>query len=190
MSLGMSRTVVGVEQLDFFGTARPQSLAVAGAADWNAVCRWPPHGHHLAASSRRQRRLPRLLLLPRVCWTQQQIDCFSIGGLGVADVAVAGAGAAGDRRFADQAVWAQGRRGGRASQPDAGPSRSALFVRSCLGHDFPCVAASRVGQGHRIKISAKQELFEEFRVPCRFFSFLLQTGLGSVLLEQRRNKTT
>jgi len=143
-----SRTMVGVERMVGVGTARPQSLAVAGVADGNAVCRGPSHGHHMAASSRRQRRLPRLLLLPFECRTQQQIDCFSIGNLGTADVAIAGAGAVGNRSRragTDQAVWAEGRRGGRASQSDTGSGRSALFVRSRLGHDFPCAAASRMG---------------------------------------------
>jgi len=38
-------------------------------------------------------------------------------------------------------------------------------------------------QGHRIKILAKQELFEKTSVPAGFFSLLLQTGLRSVSLQ-------
>jgi len=143
-----SRTVVGMEYLAGCRIARPQSLAVAGVADGDAVRRGPPHGDHLAASSRRQRRLPRLLLLPRVRWTQQQIDCFSIGHLGAADVVVAGASAAGDRSRragTDQAVWAESRRSRCPSQSDARTGRSALFVWPCLGHDFPGAAAPQVG---------------------------------------------
>jgi len=61
MSWGLSRTMVGVERLAVVGPARPQSLAVASVADRDAVRRGPPYGHHLAASSRRHGRLPRLL---------------------------------------------------------------------------------------------------------------------------------
>ena len=39
--------------------------------------------------------------------------------------------------------------------------------------------------GHRIKILAKQELFEKTGVPGGFFSLLLQTGFRSVSLQQR-----
>ena len=47
-----------------------------------------------------------------------------------------------------------------------------------------------VGQGHRIKILAKQEIFEETGVPGGFFSLLLQTGFRSVTLQQRGDKAT
>ena len=45
-------------------------------------------------------------------------------------------------------------------------------------------------QGHRIKILAKQEIFEETGVPGGFFSLLLQTGFRSVTLQQRGDKAT
>jgi hypothetical protein len=45
-------------------------------------------------------------------------------------------------------------------------------------------------QGHRIKILAKQEVFEETGVPGGFFSLLLQTGFRSVTLQQRGDKAT
>ncbi len=60
-------------------------------------------------------------------------------------LAAARAAAVGDRRFAHQAVWAEGRRGRRPSQSDAGAGRSAVSVRTRLGHDLAGPAASAVG---------------------------------------------
>ena len=118
---------------------------LAGAAGRDAVCQRPSHRHHLAAGGRCQRRLPGLLLLPRQRRTQEQIDRDPAGNPGPADAAAARARAVGDRRFADQAVRPESRRGRRPSQPDAGPGRPAVSVRSCLGHDLAGAAASPVG---------------------------------------------
>ncbi len=60
-----SRRLVAVERVARRRAARPQSLAAAGAVDGDAVRQRPPHGDDLAPRRRRQRRLPRLLLLPR-----------------------------------------------------------------------------------------------------------------------------
>ena len=78
---------------------------------------------------------------------KSESDCNSTGSTFAANVALARAGAAGDRRFAHQAVWAEGRRGGCPSQPDARPGRPAISVRTCLGNDLAGSEASRSG-GH------------------------------------------
>ena len=62
MSLGMSRTMVGVERVAGGRVARPQSLAVAGAAGGDVVCRRSAHRDHLAAGRRRQRRLTKTII--------------------------------------------------------------------------------------------------------------------------------
>ena len=51
-----------------------------------SVCRRPSHRDHLAAGRRRQRRLPRLLLLPGSRRTQERIDCDAAVGAGAADL--------------------------------------------------------------------------------------------------------
>src|SRR3989337_3341847 len=109
MSLGMSGAVVGVEPVAGGRSARAQSLAFAGAAGWHSVCGWTADRNHLAAGRRHQRRLRRLLLLPGGPRTQDRIDCDTAGSTGARDLAAAGASVVGDRRFADEAVWAQGR---------------------------------------------------------------------------------
>ncbi len=65
MSLGVAGRVVSVERVVGGRVACPQSLAAAGAADGHLVCRRSSHGDDLAARRGRERRLPRLLLLPR-----------------------------------------------------------------------------------------------------------------------------
>jgi len=145
MSLEMSSAVVGVERVVGGWVARSQSLAVADLDGGSVVRRRSPHGDHLAACGRRQRRLSRLLLLPRLPRTQERIDRHAVGRTSAAGFALAGAGAAGDRRLAYQAIWAESRRGRCASQPDAGAGRPTVLVRSHLGDDFSGVAASRVG---------------------------------------------
>ncbi len=119
MSLGVSRTVIGVEQLASRRVACSQSLAVARIAGGHVV-RWrSAHGHHMAPRSGRQRRFSKLLLLSHLCGTQERIDCHATSSTSAANVALARTCAVGDRRLAHQAVRAEGRRGGRASQPDA-----------------------------------------------------------------------
>jgi len=155
MSLGMSSAVVGMERMVDGRVARSQSLAVAGLDDGHVVGRRSPHGDHLAAGRRRQRRLSRLLLLPRLRRTQERIDRHAVGRTAAAGFALARTCPVGDRRFAYQAVWAQGRRGRpgeaglnppvAASQPDAGACRSTVFVRPHLGDDFVVAEASGVG---------------------------------------------
>jgi hypothetical protein len=125
--------------------ARPQSLASAGAADGDFVCQRSSHGDDVVARRRRQRRLPRLLLLPRRRGTQERIDCDAALGAGAANIVLAGARAVGDRRFAHQAVWPAGRRRRCPSQSDPGPGRSAVFIRTRMGHDFAGPEASAVG---------------------------------------------
>ncbi len=145
MSLGMSRTVVGVERVVGRWVARSQSLAFARIADGHIV-RWrPSHGDHMAPRGRGERRLSRLLLLSYLRGTQERIDCDSTGSTSAAHLALAKASAAGDRRFAHQAVRAKSRRGRCPSQPDAGPSRPAVSVRTRLGDDFVGAEAPRVG---------------------------------------------
>ena len=132
--------------------APSQSLAFARIADGHVV-RWrPSHGNHMAPCGRGERRLSRLLLLPYLCGTQKRIDCNSTGGTSAVHLVPAKASAVGNRRFAHQAVRAQGRRGRFPSQPDAGPSRPAVSVRTpttaarrCPGDDFVGAEAPRVG---------------------------------------------
>jgi hypothetical protein len=145
MSLGMSGAVVGVGRMVGCGIARSQSLAVVCIADRYVVCQWSPHGDDLAPRCRRQRRLPGLFLLPYLRRTQYRIDCDSTGSTSSANVALARTSVAGDRRFAHQAIWAESRRGGCPSQPDSGPRRPALFVRSCLGNHLACFETSKLG---------------------------------------------
>src|SRR3989337_2503522 len=102
MSLEVARAVVAVECVVGGRVAWPQSLAAAGAAGGDAVCRWSSHGDHLAARGGRERRLPRLLLLPGQRGTQERIDCDSALGAGVVRDALAPASAVGDRRFANK----------------------------------------------------------------------------------------
>jgi hypothetical protein len=59
MSLGMSRTMVGVERMAGGWVARPQSLAVADSVDGNPLCQRASHSDHLVEGRRSQRRLPR-----------------------------------------------------------------------------------------------------------------------------------
>ncbi len=145
MLLGISRTVVSVERVACRRVACSQSLAIARAVAGHPVRQRPTHRHHLAASRRRQRRLPGLLLLHCGGGTQDQIGRDAIGDVDFADIAPARASAAGDRRLAYQTVWAKSRRGGCPSQPHAGPSRSAGLLRTHLGDDFAGTAASPVG---------------------------------------------
>ncbi len=147
MSLGLSRTVVGVERVACCGVARSQSLAIAGADDGDSVRQRSSHRNDLVASGRRQQRLPRLVLLPYQRRTQQQFGRLATGSVGTPDFALAWAAAVGNRRFADPALRPASRRRRRASQSDARCGRSALFVRPYLGHDFARRAASPVGSG-------------------------------------------
>ena len=102
-----------------------------------------------APRRRGQRRLPGLLLLLGGPRTQERIDRRPVGNTSAADVAVARTSAAGDRRLANQALRAESRRCRRASQPNAGSGRSAVFVRPCVGDDFVGAQASAVGN-HRL----------------------------------------
>ena len=70
-----ARAVVPVECVVGGRVAWPQSLAAAGVAGGDAVCRRSSHGDHVAACGGRERRLPRLLLLPGRRRTQERIDC-------------------------------------------------------------------------------------------------------------------
>ena len=130
MSLGLSRTMVGVERVAGSRAACSQSLAVAGLVGGHVVRQRSAYRDDLASCGGRQRRLPRLLSLPHLCGTQEQIDRHAVGDTSFADFAFASACVVGDRRLAHQAVWAKGRRGRRAPQPDAGTSR---FCRDTLG---------------------------------------------------------
>ena len=146
MSLGMSRTMVGMERLAGCRIACSQSLAFAGAADGYVVRQRSPDGDDMAPSRGCQRRLPGLLLLPYLRGTQQRIDRHQVAGTSAAHLALAKASAVGDRRLADQAIWAESRRGGRPSQPDPRPGRPAVSVRPCVGHHVACLEAPRVGR--------------------------------------------
>jgi hypothetical protein len=91
--------MVGMERVACCRLARSQSLAFAGTVDGNSVRQWSPYGDDLAQGRRGERRLPRLLLLPFQCGTQQQIDRHATGNFGTADFAVTGASAVGHRRL-------------------------------------------------------------------------------------------
>lgn len=68
---------------------RAQSLAVAGALGWDAVCQRSTYRDRLAAGGRRQRRLPRLLLLPGLRRTQERSDRHGVAGTGSPSFALA-----------------------------------------------------------------------------------------------------
>ena len=141
----MSGAVVGVEPVALRRSACAQPLAFAGVAGWDSVCGWPADRHHLAAGGRHQRRLRRLLLLPGSPRTQDRIDGDATGSTRLRDLAAAGAGVVGDRRFADEAVRAPGRRSRRASQSDAGAGWPAVSVWTYLGDHLAGAAAPRMG---------------------------------------------
>ena len=69
-----------------------------------------------------------------------------LAGAGAADVPSARAAVGSDRRLADQAVRAQGRRSRHPSQSDARTGRPEVPVRPHLGHDFAGGAAPAVGR--------------------------------------------
>lgn len=145
MSVGMSRSVVGVEPVAGGRVACTQSVAVAGAPGGHLVCQWPAHSDYLAPGSRSQRQLPGLLLLSGAGGTQEQIHRHAIGGVGAPHVVAARSFVAGDRRFAHQAVRADGGRCGRASQSHSRTGRSAVPLRPCLGNDLARFEASSMG---------------------------------------------
>ena len=134
-----------------------QPMAAAGAVDGHPVCRRAAHRHHLAPRRRSQRRLPRLLLLPRPPRTQGRIGRHATFSAGVADLALARTAAGGHRRLPHQAVRAEGRRGGHPSQSHARPRRPEVSVWTHLGHAVAGAAASVVGRagpaaaGHAVR---------------------------------------
>src|SRR3972149_2032709 len=71
--LAMSERMERVELVVGGRVARSQPLATAGVADGHPFCRRIAHRYQLAPRRRSQRRLPRLLLLPRPTRTQDQI---------------------------------------------------------------------------------------------------------------------
>ncbi len=144
MSLAVSQSVVGVERMAGSRTARCASLAVARTAGGRPVCPRTSHGDQLVAGGGHQRRLRRLLLLLGPCRTQERIGGHATARFGAGECAVARAAAGGDRRFADQALWAQGGRGRHPSQPHARSGGPEIRVRPYLGHDFAGRAASAV----------------------------------------------
>ena len=141
----MPERMVRVEHVVVDRIARSQSLAVAGADRGHAVRPRLSHRDHLAPRRRGQRRLPGRLLLPGGPRTQERIGRQATGACSFAELATARTSAAGDRRLADQAVWAESRRCRCPSQPDTGSSRSAVPVRPCVGDNFAGAAASKVG---------------------------------------------
>ena len=98
--------MVGMERLAGSRFARAESMETAGTFDRYLVCWWTKDGYFLAAGSRNQYRLHRLLLLPLQRWTQYRIDCDAIGFADIANVATARTIAAGDRRLADPTIRA------------------------------------------------------------------------------------
>jgi|GEM_PF-3883420 len=117
---------------------------VGGSRSFCSGCCLPAHGDHLATGGRRQRRLSELLLGPCLAGTQDRIGRHAIDGVGVANLAFAGAIAVGDRRFAHQAVRAEGRGGRRASQPDVRTGRPTVLAMVTCGSRSrsPCVIRS------------------------------------------------
>src|SRR3972149_3842589 len=73
MSLEVAGAVVPVECVVGGRVAWPQSLAAAGVAVGDVVCRRSAHGDHMAAGRGRERRLSGLLLLPGRRRTQERI---------------------------------------------------------------------------------------------------------------------
>ena len=145
MSLGMSRRLVGVERVARRGLharnrwrlpvlllgilfANGRRTVTTGSAPRASATTFKDYYYFLTSLGRKTESIATQLI-----------------ALLLRNVALARTSAVGDRRFAHQAVWAKGRRGGCPSQPDAGPGRSAVSVRPCLGHDFAGTAASEVG---------------------------------------------
>lgn len=163
----MSKRMVGVERLVGGGVARPQPMAAAGTFDRHTVCHRTAYRQQLAPCRRCERRLPRLLLLPRPTWTQGRFGCHTTFSARVADLALARPAAGGDRRLPHEAVRTQGRRGGHPPQSHARPRRPEVPVWTRLGHAVARAAASVVGPAgfaaasHALRASEDDSLHPE-----------------------------
>ena len=146
MLLEVSGQLVGLERVAGSRAACTQSMAIAGVAPRHSVCQRTANRYHLAPRRRCKRRLPGLLLSSYPHRTQERIYRDTIAGVDFADIAPARAPAAGDRRLAYKAIWAESRRGGRfITIPRRGPARSAVLVRTYLGDDLAGTATSPLG---------------------------------------------
>lgn len=141
----MSGRLVGMERVVGCRIACSQSVEAAGVVCGHSVCSRTSHCHHVASSRRRQPRLRQLLLLHRQRGTQCQSCGNAASGTCAAYAAAARTTAGGDRRFAYEAIWTQGRRGRHPSQPHARSGRSKIPLRAHLGHAVVGVAASLWG---------------------------------------------
>ena len=126
-------------------------LAVAAASDRTAVRQWTPHGVELVAGGRTQRRLPRLLLLPLYPWPQGRMAGRNAVAHCCGGDRSGGPYSAGPRRYAQQALWAEGGRGRRAPQPDPRSGRRQVSLRPQLGDAGLGRAPSVVG-GDRLAV--------------------------------------
>src|SRR4029077_5826957 len=125
--------------------SQSHAVAVAGGAAGVVVRSRAANGDFVAAGSGHHRHVLRLLLLspgPR-----PQDRTFGHGPLSAVLEAVAHwrSRAAGARRYADRAVWAEGRRRGPASRSDVGAGRPQVFVWPRVGDVGLGAAASVVG---------------------------------------------
>ena len=124
------------------GTAWSQSLAVAAAVAGHPVCQRTAHRDHLAPGRGDSRRLRRLLLLPAALGRKTKsvatrlLSCCCCG--------CCRSRAVGDRRHADQALRAEGRRGRHPSQSHARSGRPEVSLWTHLGDDLAGPAASAV----------------------------------------------
>ncbi len=107
--------------------ARSQSVAIAGVVDGHLVCPRATDSHHLAAGRRNQHRLYRRLLLPGRPGTQDRIGGHTAFGIAAAESAAGRSDLGGDRRFPDQALWAEGRGADIHHNPTPGPADQAYL---------------------------------------------------------------
>src|SRR5438552_10355071 len=112
---GILSRAAGMERLVRLAGRRARrtlALAVAAAHDGLGVWRWPAGGRDLAAGGRSQRRLSGLLLFladGRPRWAG--IGTTGVGARLASGAPGSAAGLDRDRRFADEAVRAEGARG-------------------------------------------------------------------------------
>jgi len=120
-------------------------------------------------------------------WTQDQIDRHTIGDPGTANSPSARTSAAGHRRFADQAIRPEGRRGRHPSQPHSGARRSDVLVRPHLGYDLISLALRHpqwgaVGLPLRAMLYVRRKTMAKIP-PWRQWRFATKLELAAKLVE-------
>ena len=117
-----------------WSSARSVFLAIAGLATGSPVRQWPAGCGLVDSRGRRRRRLPGLLFLPAKCRSALAERRLATPRAG-SDEGTQGhaAGAVGDRRFADQAVWTARPRSRHPSRSHPRPQRQRFLLWPRLG---------------------------------------------------------